>query len=129
MNKSPGYLSDEIGHIVDVMATLVDISGATYPTQYQGQPIQPLEGKSLLPVFLGHQREPHEFLFWEHEGSEAVRNGKWKLVAAAGGSWELYDMETDRTELNDLADQHPEIKSRLVEAWEAWADKVGVIRR
>ncbi len=129
MIKNPGSLSDEIGHIVDVMATLVDISGADYPTHYQGQPIQPMEGKSLLPVLQGHQREPHEFLFWEHEGSEAVRHGKWKLVSASGGSWELYDMETDRTELNDLADQHPEIKSRLVEAWEEWADKVGVLRR
>ena len=111
------------------MATLVDVSGAQYPIQYQGNSIHPMEGRSLFPLFQAQQREPHEFLFWEHEGSEAVRNGKWKLVAAEGGSWELYDMEADRTELNDLSDQYPEEKSRLIQAWEEWADRVEVLRR
>jgi arylsulfatase len=129
MIRRPGSLSPEIGHIVDVMATLVDVSGAQYPIQYQGNSIHPMEGRSLFPLFQGQQREPHEFLFWEHEGSEAVRNGKWKLVAAEGGSWELYDMEADRTELNDLSDQYPEEKSRLIQAWEEWADRVEVLRR
>jgi arylsulfatase len=127
--KNPGSLCREVGHVVDIMATFVEISGANYPTQYRGSPIQQMEGRSLLPLFQGRQRNPHEFLFWEHEGSEAVRKGKWKLVSAAGGSWELYDMERDRTELNDLSDQYPDIRGQLVEAWENWADRVRVRRR
>ena len=64
-----------------------------------------MEGKSLLPVFEGKQRDGHATLCWEHEGNSAVRQGKWKLVSAYPDWWELYDMEADRTEMHNLADQ------------------------
>ena len=67
-----------------------------------------------------------EALYWEHEGNRAVRRGRWKLVAEHDGSWELYDLETDRTELDDLADREPETRDELVEMYDAWADRVGV---
>ena len=67
-------------------------------------------------------------LFWEHEGNRAVRDGKWKLVALQGGPWKLYDIEADRTEMNDLAPQQPEIVARLVKAWDQWAERCWVRR-
>ena len=82
------------------MATIVDVTGATYPSSFDGHAVEPLEGQSLLPVFgkdtTGDDRKP---MFWEHEGNAAVRIGKWKLVKRYPRAWELYDMDADRTEL------------------------------
>lgn len=127
--KQKGELTNQVGHIVDIMTTCVDVAGAKYPTYRKGKEITPMQGKSLVPVFKGKQREAHDYIFWEHEGNEAVRHGKWKLVEKAGGKWELYDMEQDRTELNDLSEKYPEIKKQLLAKWDAWAKKIGVVRR
>ena len=114
------------------MATCSDVGEAPYPETYNGNAITPLEGTSLAPLFTGEEAEGHpEGLFWEHEGNRAVRLGKWKLVSKwskpEDGRWELYDMEADRSELNDLAAEMPERVAELSAMWEAWADKVGVI--
>lgn len=127
--KQKGELTHQPGHIVDIMTTCVDVAKASYPTKQNGKAITPMQGKSLKLVLMGKEREPHEYIFWEHEGSEAVRFGKWKLVAKTGGEWELYDMEADRTELNDLSEQHPDIKNQLLAKWDKWADEIGVVRR
>jgi arylsulfatase len=109
------------------MATCLDVAGVPYPAEYQGKPITALEGKTLAPVFSRRQRVSHEAIFWEHMGSKAVRQGKWKLVAQREiQEWELYDMETDRTELHDLADRHPEKVSEMAALYDAWAEKAGV---
>ncbi|MBS3764232.1 MAG: arylsulfatase, partial [Planctomycetes bacterium] len=98
-----------------------------YPEKYHGgNEIKPMEGKSLVPVIKGASREPHEVLHWAHEGNHAIRSGKWKLVMEKGSPWELYDMEADRTELNDLADAKPEVMQELRRKFENWAEKVGV---
>jgi len=114
------------GHIIDLMPTLLDVAGASYPAEFQGRPILPMEGRSLAPLFRGETREGHEALFWEHQGNRAVRQGRWKLVAAHKGPWELYDLEADRTELHDLAAQHPEKVRELQALYERWADRCGV---
>ncbi len=121
IRHSPGYLPD-------IMATVVDITGATYPSQHQGREIAPLEGQSLKPVFGGDgpDRAP---MFWEHEGNAAVRIGRWKLVKRYPRAWELYDMVEDRTELNDLAAQQPERVAAMAAQYQAWAERCGVIPR
>ena len=124
--KNKGALTNQPGHIIDIMATCIDVADAKYPEKFRAGQITPFEGKSLLPVFRGKQRSPHEYLFWEHMKHEAVRHGKWKLVASRRGNWELYDMENDRTELNNLADKYPEIVRRLKAKYEQWAQRVGV---
>jgi arylsulfatase len=120
--KSQGAITHEVGHIIDVMATCVDVAAARYPERDR----TPLEGRSLLPLFLEGRRQGHEAIFWEHEGNRAVRRGKWKLVAAQGGPWELYDLQADRTELNNLAGENPDKVEELKILYERWAKRCGV---
>jgi arylsulfatase A-like enzyme len=122
-----GAITSQPGHLVDLMATCVDVSGAEYPKTFQGREIQPMEGKSLAPIFRTGTREGHERIFWEHEGNKAVRQGTWKLVARHKGTWELFNLEADRTEMNDLASKETERAKEMAAAWQAWADRVGVI--
>jgi arylsulfatase len=122
-----GQLTHQLGHVVDVMATCLDAAGADYPEELGGQPIQPLEGESLLPILDGDQRVGHDALFWEHEGNRAVRRGRWKLVSKHPGPWELYDMDADRTELTNLADRHPDVAAQLAARYDAWAPPRNVL--
>lgn len=120
-----GEWRDEPSHLIDLMATIVDVTGAEYPSTKDGKAIQPLEGKSLLPVFAGQRLDPRE-LYWEHEGNAAVRQGDWKLVRLGGqGAWELYDLNADRTESMDLSERHPDKVAKLSSLWSVWAKRVG----
>jgi arylsulfatase len=124
--RNGGAITRDVGHLIDVMATCLDVAGAEYPPDYRGRTLTPLEGKSLFPVFEGKGRRGHDALFWEHEGNRAVRQDKWKLVAAYGSPWELYDLEADRTELGNLAAEHPEKVNELKALYEGWATRCGV---
>jgi arylsulfatase len=115
------------GHLIDLMATCVDLGGAQYPKVSGGEKIQPLEGVSLRPVLTGQILKRQQPIFWEHEGNRAVRDGKWKLVAKENAAWELYDMEADRTEMNDLAAKFPEKAKELAAMWERWAARANVL--
>ncbi len=121
--KQAGAITHEIGHITDIMATCLDVAGVSYPTEFNGRDVLPLAGKSLLPVLKGGKRDGHKTLCWATSGCRAVREGKWKLVAAKGGAWELYDLEADRAEMNDLAAQHPDRVEAMAKAFEAWSGK------
>jgi len=123
--KERGKIVHEVGHIVDLMATCVDLAGAKYPQTFNGKPIQPMEGKSLVPVFQGRSLGSRK-LFWEHEGNRAVRDGKWKLVSRYPKEWELYDLEADRTEMNDLSAKMPERVAQMAKDYAAWAARCGV---
>ena len=85
-----------------------------------------MEGRSLQPVFKGASQDDR-YLFWEHEGHCAVRDGDWKLVKLNDKPWELYDMSKDRTELNNLVEKSPEIAGRLMVVWAEWADRANVL--
>lgn len=123
----PGGITDQIGHIIDFMPTCLDLAGAEYPEEYNGKPIQPVEGKSLVPIFEGGNRDGHEAIFWEHKGNCAVRQEGWKLVTRHGGDWELYDMIEDRSELNDLAGDRADKLHEMVALYDDWADRAGVL--
>ena len=123
--RTPGGITHQVGHVTDIMATCLEVAGVEHPKTFGGFPLVPLEGKSLLPILLGQQRQRGP-IFWEHEGNRAVRDGKWKLVTRHPGRWELYDMEADRTEMNDLAEKFPAVAGYMKRLWEQWADRAHV---
>ena len=113
-------------HVVDMMATFLDVSGVSYPRERDGCAVQPLEGESFLPALRGEAWERERPIMWEHEGNRAVRDGRWKLVSKYPGDWELYDMVHDRTELNDLAAKNAPQVEKMRLAYEEWAARAGV---
>jgi len=123
--KARGRLCHNPAHLIDIMATCVDLSGAAYPTARQDRKIQPMEGTSLAPTFRGGPLAERA-IFWEHEGNRAIRKGKWKLVSKHPGDWELYDIDADRTEMHDLAAQNPDKVQELKILWEVWSQRCGV---
>src|SRR5688500_6044014 len=99
-----GELEKQPGHLVDLMATCLELADAPFPREFNGKPTTPLQGVSLAPLFRGQPVARPAPIFFEHEGNRAVRDGKWKLVAKGEKSpWELYDIQADRSEMHDLA--------------------------
>lgn len=126
--KRRGDLESQPAHLIDVMATCVDVAGAVYPKEVDGIAIQPAEGASLRPAMSGASLQRSDLLYWEHEGNRAVRDGRFKLVAKGpGGAWELYDMEADRTEMHDLAAAMPDRVAKLAASWNTWAQRARVL--
>jgi arylsulfatase A-like enzyme len=119
-------LEQQPAHLIDIMPTVLDVTGAAYPREYKGQAIQPMEGISLRPALAGRALSRMQPLFWEHEGNRAVRSGNWKLVSTYPDAWELYDMAADRVERNDLAASRPDVVTTLAAAWEVWAKRANV---
>jgi arylsulfatase len=124
----PGAITHNPHQLPDVMATVLDVTGAPYPARYEGVERLPLEGVSMRDTWLGGaaQQQP---LFWEHEGNAACRRGRWKLVRKYPGDWELYDIDVDRAELHDVAASHPDIVTALAAEYSSWAQRCGVIPR
>ena len=120
-------LRKEPSHLIDLMATCIDVSGAKYPKEFRGKTIKPLEGKSLIKIFKEDAID-RQAIYWEHEGNRAIRVGDWKLVAKGrNGKWELYDLKNDRVEMNDLSKKHPEKTKKLQAMWQSYAERTGVI--
>ena len=120
------------GHLIDIMATCVDVAHANYPKTYKGNPITPMQGKSLAPLFTAQPFHRGK-VFWEHEANIALRDGSWKLVTSTpenadfdSTTLKLYDLSTDPTELVDLSATHPERVHRMYQQWHQWGENVGV---
>jgi arylsulfatase A-like enzyme len=126
--KVKGTKTDQIGHVMDFMATFLDVSGAKYPKTFNGNSITPMEGQSLSAVFQGKMLAGDRPLFNEHEGSKYVRYQNWKLVVAGPDrNWRLFDMAKDNSEMKNLAAQHPEKVKQLSGMWDEWALKHHVL--
>jgi arylsulfatase len=121
-----GLITHEPAHIMDFMATCLDVAGIPYPDSLNEQPTLPKVGNSFLPQLQGQSASPDRLLFWEHEGNKAVRQENWKLVKQDKGDWELYDLSKDPTELHDLSVEYPERAQALSAAYDKWALEQGV---
>lgn len=138
--RNEGRFSSFTGHVIDIMPTIVELTGAEYPEEFDGHEIQPMEGRSLVPLFRDNMPERETPICWEHEMNRAVRLGKWKLVSKGEllngdygtwknykqGPWELYDIEKDRSELHDLSEEYPERVREMAAIWDDYAARVHV---
>jgi len=122
-----GKLEAQPGHLIDIMATCVEVAGAAYPTRVGTNDIRPMEGASLAPVFRGRDLKRKNPLFWEHEANRAVREGRWKLVAKENQPWELYDLQIDRGEQHNLVEKEPRRAQELEAKWNAYAARANVL--
>jgi len=109
-------------HVVDFVPTALELAGVTKPKEWNGEPLPPAPGRSLVPAFAQDQTIARDSLWWLHEGHRAVRVGDWKLVAANGEPWELYDLKTDRAEQRNLAAQMPAKVKELEQTWQRQTD-------
>jgi arylsulfatase len=115
--KGRGELRHNPAHLVDLVPTVLELTGAQKPATFKGQPVPPAPGRSLVPAFARDGTVTRDFLWWQHEDNRAIRVGDWKLVALAKGSWELYDLARDRGESHNLAAARPEKVRELEGMW------------
>ncbi len=115
------------GNIIDLMPTILEYAGIEYPTDFQGNSLPELPGKSLKAMWEGEHKQRHEPLFFEHFGNRAVIWNDWKLVSFARKDWELYNVKDDPVEMNDLIDSLPEKAAELEQLYNNWADSLTVL--
>ncbi|MGI9514197.1 MAG: arylsulfatase [Anderseniella sp.] len=120
-------ITHEPCHVVDILPTILRATGAPYLSELGGHPIQPLQGESFLDLLVGAEWRREQPIFFEHEGNSAIRLGGFKLVRKFRSDWELYDMDADRTELNNLAGRNAPLEVDLLNQYGDWADKAGVL--
>jgi arylsulfatase len=113
-----GELRHTPAHMIDIVPTILELVGTEKPSQWDGRPIPPAPGHSLVPALAEDVVIQRESLWWLHEGNRAIRVGDWKLVAARGDAWELYDLSNDRAESHNLAAEYPEKVAELAALWQ-----------
>ena len=115
--EARGQLRKTPAHVIDIAPTILEIAGSKKPKTWGDAPIPPAPGRSLVPAFSSDVVIERDSLWWLHEGNRAIRQGHWKLVAAKGDPWALYDLRTDRAESKDLAQSYPEKLEALKGLW------------
>ena len=118
-----GELRHTPGHVVDIVPTILELAGIPKPTDWKGQPLPPAPGKSLVAALKSDVTIERPSLWWLHEDNKAIRVGDYKIVAAKGDAWELYDLKTDRAEQNNLAAKMPEKVKELADLWQKQTDE------
>lgn len=129
LEAQKGSVTAQQAHVIDIMATCFELGNAAYPAEYNGNTVQPLEGRSLVPVLKGEVREPHEYLGFEHFNERAlIGKDGWKIVQPGKNApWELYNLNEDRTEMHDVASRYPKKLKKMVKEYEEWAERCLVV--
>ena len=117
------------GHVIDIVPTVLELTGVDKPAEWKGEPIPAAPGRSLVPAFAVDQIVPRDSLWWLHEGNRALQAGGWKLVAAKGDPWELFDMKTDRAEQLNMATQMPQKMMEMERLWREQRDRFSALAR
>lgn len=126
LNKK-GLITHEPAHVNDLMPTILQLAGTSYPNTYQGKTLIPIQGHSILPLAQGERQQANKQIFWEHQGNKAVRKGPWKLVKRHRRDWELYNLQQDPTELHNLRTQQTDKTKELLSALQDWEKESGVL--
>jgi arylsulfatase A-like enzyme len=121
---SPGAFNDTPVHLVDFMSTVIDVSGGQYPNTFSDKPTKPIDGVSIAPAIYGKAIAARTVpIGYDYGLGQGIRDGNWKLVKFGNKPWELYDMDKDRTETNNLAKQHPEKVNELNKKHQQWLQR------
>jgi arylsulfatase A-like enzyme len=115
--QAKGELRHSPGHLIDIVPTILELSGVEKPKSWKGTPIPEAPGKSLVSSFSKDHTIQRDSIWWMHEGHRAIRQGNFKLVAAKGDPWALYDLSEDRAEFNDLSSKKPDKAKALENTW------------
>jgi arylsulfatase len=126
---SRNELRTDPGHLIDIVPTILEITGAKMPETLEGLAVPALPGKSMLSEFRKNGKLKHEYLWWNHEGNRAFRVGNWKIAADHQSPWELYDLSTDRSETKNLADKYPAKVKELEKEWISHANDFGELSK
>jgi arylsulfatase A-like enzyme len=134
VKRPKGSINQGLMHVADLMPTLLEIAGASYPKTYKGRELAPLMGLSWSPLLAGQAESPRteqNYLAWELFGNRAVRQGDWKLrwqyKPLGKGDWELFNLAADPAERNDLAAERPDKVKALIALWDDYVRKNNVI--
>ena len=131
---TPGRVSRQVGHVMDIFPTVLDIAEEEYPNEYAGRELHPFDGQSLLPQIRGDGHTART-ICWSYEKFSAVRSGKWKAVRKSKnrdepyGVWQLYDLSEDRSEIQDVSVRDPEVVESLSQTWADWQQNVGRLHK
>ena len=127
--KRHGSVIPQVAHLTDIMPTLCDLTGASYPAAFSGKDILPVEGQSLaIPIQQG-TTQTHQPIYWSLEERKAILKDSYKLTAPADDApWQLFDLANDPVEAHDLAKEQPAKVKELAALWLAWANRVGVFK-
>ena len=118
LKAKPGSITLQRGHVVDMMATCMELGAAKYPKQFNGGNIDPHESISLVPIIKdGSNDRDHAYIF-NHSGTHAIVKGDFKIVREGKRPWALYNIAKNRTETDNLAGKYPEQVSKLAAIWE-----------
>lgn len=118
LKAEAGSVNRSQAHLIDLMATCLDVGGGTYPATVGDRKIEPLMGRSLVPVLGGGDREPPEYLYFHFGPNRALRQGDWKIASLRTGAWELFNLRQDRNEAHDLAKQYPDRVAQMAKKWQ-----------
>jgi arylsulfatase len=134
VKRQQGSINNGLMFVGDIMPTLLEVAGASYPKTYNGNDLPPLIGKSWIPVLSGKADSPRtqqDYLAWELFGNRALRQGDWKLrwefKSMGKSDWELFNVVSDPAERNDVAAQYPDKVKELVALWEVYMKNNNVI--
>lgn len=127
--EKEGTIMNQPCTFLDVMPTCLELAGASYPSFYGGNKINPLceEARSFVSLIQEKNKwDDERTLYWEHENGKAVRKGNWRLTALANDGWQLFDLEHDLSETNNVAAEYPEKVREMKTLWNTWAKSVGL---
>lgn len=129
----PNGLKDEkntvnrsLTHVIDILPTCVELADAKFPVMINGVKALKPDGRSMLPLLYKKTQIIHDTLFWEHEGGRAIRIGEWKMSSMPSEPWQLFHINEDHTEMNDLATKYPEKVASMDEIWGKWAKSLDI---